>query len=249
MKIRIKSPIIIMSILTTLFGCKEQDSFGPDYTQTIQKAVHIDSGPTVTYQMPGNMSNILDFGKRYIQESPRTIHFSRDSGNECEQWHWRKSCDLDGGMWDYKMKGSASLNLRIEMLPTEDGHDVEAFITHLYDDFLNGTEGLNTGVRTRNPGVEDEDLGSWIRPIPNDFRWYQHSGRKVLTWSENGDQTGNFARYHAITIEDNLFLNFAFLYTVSADSEKELALIKTSVAQHIDDFMSRVKILDWSATY
>lgn len=234
---------LLMSLISTLFGCKPASLQGPDFNQTIPKILHIKPGITVTYEMPSNMSNLMNFGIRYPNESPRTITFDTTEEHKFQLWHWRESVMLDGAMWDYKMKGRADLNLRIDIALKPELTSLKSFIASLYEEFYNGENGLNTNFRRKRPNRSDDELGSWIKSIPNDFSEISVNGAPAFTWSEDSRDTGQGARYYALEFHDRYFLTFAFLSSISARNTKELEMAKNKIPQDIAAFMERVHVV------
>lgn len=235
-------PVFIMISLSALFGCKSNSLFGPDFNNSIEKNIEIEPGITVSYRVPGNLSKMLNFAERYAKESPNTIRVRLNDALECDSWHWRRSCQVDGAMWDYKAKGDISLNLRIELMPVESASDAETAIKELYEKFLNGANGINTAVRNRNPGIPDEDLVHWIRPIPNDFSWNVVGYKRTLSWSEGSDDRGKYTRYYSFVIAEDMLLNFVFMYTTSSHNAKERERAKEQIPDDIASFMQHVEV-------
>lgn len=231
-----------MSFLSFLFGCKPASLQGPNFNQTFPKVLHIKPGITVTYEMPSNMSNLMNFAQRYAEESPSTIIFNTAEIQRYEKWHWRAAKKLDGAMWDYAIKGDADLKVRIDVTVKPSPDDLQVVIQSLYEEFYNGEDGLNTRFRKSRPNRSDEEFGSWIKPVPNNFRETSINGVNVLTWSEEGRDTGREAQYYALEIQGQFFLTFAFLYTISTNSEKEQESIRKRIPNDIDEFMKRIHI-------
>src|SRR5690606_19005714 len=189
---------------------------------------------TVEYQMPGNMSNLFDYSSRYANEVPTTMTVDLSSGLDYRQIHWRSSLNVDGGIWDYSAKGSATLDINIELVPFTTSETIEDEVQSRYEDYLNGPKGMNTGVRSRSPHSSDEELGDDIRPIPTSFRTYDIDGFKVISWTEGFEHQGSLTQYHAVqTGQGKHYLLFAFSYSISVRSEKEAQLLLEKVPDDI----------------
>lgn len=61
----------------------------PNFTDATFKAIHLTSGHSVEYEMPGNMTSDFNYDKRYKEESDRSLsvdvsgdmHMRRTRGN------------------------------------------------------------------------------------------------------------------------------------------------------------------------
>jgi hypothetical protein len=127
-------------------------------------------------------------------------------------------------------------------MPIDSTSSAETIIRTLYEEFLNGDNGINTAIRKRNPDVPDEDLAHWIRPVPDDFAWMVSGHNRMLTWSEGTGDRGKYSRYYSIVVAEDTVLNFAFTYTTSSRRAKERELAKERIPQDIESFMRRVEV-------
>lgn len=231
-----------MSLLSALFGCKATPLKGPDFDVTIPKALHIQPYFTVTYEMPGNMSNLMGFAARYPTESPRTIVFNTKDHNDFSRRGWKKALKIDGAIWEYNIKNRGSLNLAIEIVNKPESTSLTNFLKNSYEEHYNGENGINTEVRAENPNISDEELGGVIRNPPVLYKPVKLNGTESLSWTEIDEFSGFKIIYYAFKLDEIHTLFFSFDYSMSIKRESDIPLLEEKIQADIQEYMSRVAI-------
>lgn len=234
--------ILTMSLISMLLGCKTTSLKGPDFVESIPKVLHVKPYYTVTYEMPGNMSNLMGFGTRYLIESPRTFVFDTSTANEFSRFDWRRSFDLDGAMWEYNVRNRGSLNLGIEILKTSESKTLKEFLRESYEKFYNGENGLNTELRAARPTHSEEDFGGKLRVVPSEYTPISLNQAEAIRWQEVDKIAGYEVTYYAIQIDPSHTLLFSFRYSMSVLKESDIPKLQDKIRSDIDEYMSHVEI-------
>lgn len=242
-----------MTLLSSLFGCKTVRPEGPNFSQTISKVLHVKPLVQVKYEMPGNMSSTFGFSEKYKNETKATNVVDLSKENTFRPFNWRKSIDVDGAKWDYsntKKKNSendlASLNIQIDIAEYQTKENFEDSINALFDAYLNGASGLNTEVRKSDfaNGRPDDELGRWILSLPGTLEATPFGDNAYYTWNFDDEARGNFSKNYAIPLDNKHFLLFEFRYAISAESDKEFALVQELIFEDAAKFMALVSITE-----
>lgn len=248
MKIQKLSWVLILGLFSLLFGCDNTEISRPDFSDSMSKVVHFSNGTQLTYDMPGNMSDMFNFSDRYKNESPRTFNYDFSDASGFKKDNWRIVKNIDGAMWAYigpknKGVGGEVGELKIDILVNEySGEDFGSFVVDAYEDYLNGPEGVNTNIRNSEIGQDatDEELGSWIVSGPKALEKRKLNDIEYFYWAVENEQRGNtYAHY---ILDDHYFLSFSFNYKVRAGSDSEYEAQLGLVVEDIDKFMQRVSL-------
>lgn len=239
---------VVMSIFNFLFGCKQMPIKGPDFSETIFKVIHIGSGISMEYEMPGNMSEYFNYDQRYKSESERTLkvdlvdlQYGRNT--------WQLAWNLDGAAWEYTAGKSQGLNgelgsISFNLFAGRYSGDLNAFVAEAYDEYFNGPEGANTEVRkiAKEERKSADELDFLMVKPPQSFATQNINGTNYLHWKLENEHPGRTYDYFLYRVDDQHYLAFMFYHTFSAGSEEELAQMKTLINEDIDKFMSHVFI-------
>jgi len=243
------SGVFVMGIISLLFGCKEVELIQPDFTNSMNKVIHLNNGATLSYEMPGNMSNNFNFSERYKVESPKTYRIDISDTSEYKPDTWKLAKKIDGGMWDYfgdKKKGLngelGSLNVALFISEYSDGN-IERYVLNAYENFLNGPDGLNTKMRSSEMGQSytDIELGDWIVNAPPQLNRITFGGKEYFHWQVKNENRGREFVYYIFPLDDKHFISFMFHYTVKVKDEQGLAAQTGFVLADIARFMKHVE--------
>ncbi|WP_139309763.1 hypothetical protein [Teredinibacter haidensis] len=242
-----------MGILANLLGCKTTPTRGPDFLDTRIKVIHLNTGLSIHYEMPGNMTSMFNYGERYTLESSSTLQVDISDASKYEQDYWRNAYYIDGATWDYeskKNKGIAgqlgSLNVRISVNRHEEHNgSLPEHIEAAYEKFLNGPNGLNTEMRQGVEGeapLSDEELGDLIVRTPTIKDTREYNGVTLLTWSIANEHPGRYFHYFVYPIDAQHFLSLRFYHVITAKNNHEVNEVHSRAEQDIEQFMQRVTI-------
>lgn len=240
----------MLSLFSGLLGCKTIDLSGPDFEDPILKVAQVEPSLQLSYEVPGNMSKLMNFAERYKSESPRTYKIGLDNNVDFKTEQWRLSHKIDGAMWEYhgpKDKGIdgalGELNFRISLDKSDKNKNLSEFIIDSIDHYLNGPDGFNTEVRESEigEGKTDEELGSWIIKTPTSLEPLTQSDRKFLSFSIVWRE-GEYYKYFVLPVNDERFLTLTFRYTVSANSGEEHSENEKIILQDIEKMVANIAI-------
>jgi len=97
-----------------IFGAKEVEVTRPDFANVINSTVHFSNGVSLSYEIPGNLSNLMGFAGGYVAGSPRTFQVSVDEQENFSQRRWRMAKDTEGSM--VKANSERDLNEQTAMM-------------------------------------------------------------------------------------------------------------------------------------
>ncbi len=241
---------LIVGLFSMIFGANEVEITRPDFTNVINKTVHFDNDVSLSYEIPGNLSNLMGFAGGYIASSPRTFNVSLDEQEGFSQNRWRMAKNIEGSMWDYlgdKKKGLGGelgtlyFDLSINQYS---GSSLEKYILREYETYLNGPSGKNTKVRIDEMGeaIPDEELGDWIVHAPAVIEKRMVGAVEFFYWQQRNEHRGYEFVYYALPLNEQRFVSFMFKYTVKANTEQDLEEQTAIMLDDIDTFMQRVVI-------
>ena len=95
--------------LYSVLGCKEMSVKSPNFTDATFKAIHLTSGHSVEYEMPGKMAKYFNYDQRY-KESERILKIELSESLKCQQNTWQNAYEFDGATWEYAAGKSQGLN-------------------------------------------------------------------------------------------------------------------------------------------
>lgn len=246
---QIFSLVAAMSILNMLFGCKQSSIKGPDFDDVIVKIIHLETGQTVEYEMPGNMAKEFNFDVKYKNESERTVRIGFSNTSEYEEDTWQLSRYVDGASWNY-IAGTflgledsvARINFRISA--GQYYGDIRSFIKDAYERYLNGPEGPNADARKF--GVREKldlaDVQSMLVHAPDEFSTRKVNDVEYLHWVVENESSVGVYNHFLYVIDSENYLDFNFYHYYSARSDEELERVKVMVAEDLDKVMSHVFI-------
>lgn len=241
----------MLAFLYSIFGCSTQSApKGPDFEHTIDKVLHINQEVRIHYSIPKNLSTMFNYAERYENETSRSVSVPSLSELTIEPHLWRDSHEIDGGMWDYIGSrkqglggdmGGLHFHVSIDKKPSQES--TEAFVNRSLDEYLNGSDGINTDVRNSEmgKGLDDEELGHWIikSPTPTESTiagvpatYY------TLDW-QNGKQ---YQIYLVPLSNPEYLVCFTFYYTVSSQTIEEHEQQTARVLEDIERIKSLIKI-------
>ena len=241
---------LIVGLFSMIFGAKEVELTRPDFANVINKAVHFNNGVSLSYEIPGNLSNLMGFAGGYIAGSPRTFNVSVDEQQGYSQRRWRMAKDIEGSMWDYLGDNKKGLGGELGTLYFDlslnqyTGTSLEKHILREYEIYLNGPNGKNTKVRLDEMGetIPDEELGDWIVHAPTVIEKRMVGGAEFLYWQQRNEHRGYDFVYYVLPLDDQRFVSFMFKYTVKANSEQDLKEQTAIMLDDIETFMQRVTV-------
>lgn len=241
---------VIVGLFSLFFGAKEVETVRPDFTNVINKAVHFGNGVSLSYEIPGNLSSLMDFGQGYMKDSPRTFDVSLDDRQGFSQDRWRMAKSIDGAMWSYlgdKKRGLGGelggLNFDLSLNQYQ-GDSLESHIFQSYETYLNGPNGSNTEIRESEmaDGASDEELGNWIAYAPSKVERREIAGAAFLYWPQSNEQRGYEFIYYVLPLNEKFFVSFRFQYSANANDDQEYAENISMIREDIDTFMQRVVV-------
>lgn len=240
--------LLIMAFLSTLLGCDNKLT-GPDFDHQENKVIVLNQAFRIDYQIPGNLSRLMDFEKEY-KKQPKSISINNISHLEFSHEDWRDSIGLDSATWEYyrgqrnKEANTAadfSLDIDIHKSTTNELPSLIHFLENNYETFLNGENGKNTKIKRKFHDLTDDELGQWIVSIP-EFNIVNINGVEFIKWKTFGEITGRHLNYYITPIDHNHYLAIYFSYSFSAKNEKELNALEDMTNNDIERFMNQILI-------
>lgn len=239
----------LMTLLSFLFGCKQLPIKGPDYSDVIPKVIHLSTGKTIEYEMPGNMTKEFNYAQRYKNESERTLNVDLADDSKYKQDTWQTAFTIDGASWDYLagksqgMKGKMG-NITLNIFAGRYTGNIQHFITSSYEAYLNGPKGNNTRVRKfgADQGIGMVDLSHRLVKSPDSFDARKIGNAEFVHWTMKNEHPGRFHSYFICVVDDTHYVAFSFYHHFTLASEEELEGMESNVRGDIEDFMSRVII-------
>lgn len=239
--------LIIMSLLNLLLGCKKASVKGPDFSSAMLKVLHLSTGNSFEYEMPGNMTKEFNYGERYKKESEITIKIDVSDKSKYEKDTWQQSYYLDGASWDYEAGKSQGVNGELGRLNVvvSVGHykgDIEPFISKAYDSYLNGENGPNANARDFGvrEGLSEERVSRMLISGPRSFEHRTINDIDYLYWVMEKEFSARTFTYFIHVLDEQHYLAFRFYHYFSAKSESELKEMKEVVQSDINRFMDCV---------
>ncbi len=238
-----------MSLLTFLFGCKQIPVKGPDFSDAIFKVIHLDSGLSIEYEMPGNMSKYFSYDQRYKEESERTQSITLSESLKCQQNTWQQAHEFDGATWEYTAGKSQGLNgelgnLNINLFIGCYTGDIKAYISQAYDAYLNGPSSPNSEARAfgGREGLDEDEIAQMLLESPSALNEKKINNVNYLYWTMKNEFSDRPHTYFLYVINERYYFSVRFDHGFSVSSDEELAEIKKLVACDMEKFMSRVFI-------
>jgi len=241
---------LIVGLFSSIFGGKAVEIIRPDFSNTINKAVHFSNGVSLSYEVPGNLSNLMGFAEGYKDGSPRSFEVSLEDQQGFSQVRWRTAKSIEGAMWKYlgdKKKGLGGelggLNFDLSLNQYQDD-SLKSYIFQAYETYLNGPNGSNTEIRESEmgDGATDEELGDWIAYAPDKIEHRDISGTYFLFWPQRNEQRGYEFIYYVLPLNEQLFVSFRFQYSANGSSDQEYSEHTSMILEDIDAFMQRVVV-------
>lgn len=141
----------MFSFISQLIGCTQAGPHsGPDFSQAMEKVIHVGHKVCVFYHMPGNFSKELNFDKIYQRDTAKSYKINPDVLAKQNTLTWRTYESIDMGNWDYWGKksegpggqlGGLRIGIGYSLLPK--GVNLIQHIKQSYENYLNGEKGLN----------------------------------------------------------------------------------------------------------
>lgn len=241
--------IISMSLFTLLFGCKQVPIKGPNFSDAIFKIVHLSTGESVEYEMPGNMTKDFNYDQLYKKDSERTKKIDVFDESKYEADRWQSAYYIDGASWDYMADKSQGINGelgRVNFRVSVGLHDgeIQSFIRKAYDTFLNGPGGVNTEVRTVSAadGVDVEHYSSLLIEAPKVFSNKKFNEIDYLHWKLKNEHPGYTFEHFLYVLDSDRYLICTFYYKVRAKSDEEREKMNLVIQDDVSKIMSRVLI-------
>lgn len=245
----------MFSIISQLFGCAQTaPQSGPDFSQPIEKVIHLGHKISVFYLIPGNFSKELNFDKIYVRDTARSFQINLDQLTKPEILTWREHDFIDMGTWDYWGKksqgpggqlGSLRVSIGYSLLPK--GVDLIEHIKQSYQEYLNGAKGLNQKYRVDDMGkpVSPEEYAEDAIIPPSKFSTATVGGAQFITWEADREFDG-FKNspyiYYVLPVDQHGFLTFLFRPTISVFGQDMVAKQEQQLEQDIKQFLSHIKV-------
>ena len=236
-----------MSLLNLLLGCKQISVKGPDFSSATFKIMHLSTGNSFEYDMPGNMTKEFNFDERYKRESEITINLDVSDESKYEKDTWQQSCYLDGASWDYEAGKFQGVNgelgrLNVVVSVGRYKGDIEPFISQAYISYLDGEGGPNANARDFGvrEGLSEERVSRMLISGPRSFEHRTINNIDYLTWVMEKEFSARTFTYFVHVLDDQHYLAFRFYHYFSARSEGELKEVAVLLNKDIEKFMSRV---------
>lgn len=245
----------MFSFISQLLGCAQAAPLsGPDFSEPIEKVIHLGNQTSVFYLIPGNFSKELNFDKIYLRDTARSFQINPEQLVKPETLTWRKYDFIDMGKWDYLGKksqgpgghlGSLRLEISYSLLPK--GIDIIQHIKQSYDEYLNGEKGLNQKYRLdeMDRPVSAEEYTERAIGSPSDFATTTVGGAQFITWSTDREFDGFKNRpyiYYVMPLEKKGYLTFLFRSSISVLSDEMIVTQRQRIQQDINQFLSNISV-------
>ncbi|HEY6530307.1 MAG TPA: hypothetical protein VIZ65_16590 [Cellvibrionaceae bacterium] len=245
----------MFSFLSQLIGCAQASPLsGPDFTQPIEKVIHMGHRLSIFYLMPGNFSKELNFDKLYQRDSAKSFQINPDHLTKPETYTWREYEFIDVGKWDYWGKksqgpdgqlGSLRVGIDYSLLPKD--VDLLQHIKQSYEKYLNGEKGLNQKYRTDDMGKPvsaEEYVEDAVKP-PTDFQTATIGGARFITWRTDREFDGFKNKplvYYVLPIDKIGYVTFMFKSSISVFGQDMVIKQEQRIQQDITEFLSHISV-------
>ncbi len=237
-----------MALLSTLFGCGNKLS-GPDFEHQENKVIVLSNDIRIDYEMPGDMSSMLGFSEKQ-KKQPKSINIDDINSLNFETKGWRTTNNLDVGMWEYyrgkknvEKNIAAELSIRIDIHKINDGNttSLKSYLKATYEEYLNGTNGINTKTRKDFAEYSDDELTKWLVEMP-EFKETNINNADFISWHVYGEVRGRHLQYYVTPIDDTHYLTIRIRYSYSALSDEELSELEVLLPEDIEKLVQQIKI-------
>lgn len=245
----------MFSFISQLLGCAQASPpSGPDFSQPIEKVIHLGHQISIFYLIPSNFSKELNFDKIYLRDTARSFQISPDQLAKPETLTWREYDFIDMGKWDYWGKksqgpggqlGSLQVEIGYSLLPK--GVDLIPHIKQSYDEYLNGEKGLNQKYHLdeMNRPVSAEEYTERAIVLPSEFTTTTIGGTRFITWSTDREFDGFKNRpyiYYVMPLEKSGYLTFLFSSSISVLTDEMIVTQRLRIQQDINQFLSNISV-------
>lgn len=235
--------------LYSVLGCKELPVKGPNFADATFKVVHLTSGHSVEYEMPGNMSKYFNYDQRYKEESERTQSITLSESLKCHQNTWQHAHEFDGATWEYTAGKSQGLNgelgnISINLFIGCYTGDIQASVAQAYDTYLNGSSGPNSEARAfgAREGRDEDEIAQMLMEGPKALHEKKINNASYLYWTMEKEFSDRPHTYFLYVINKKYYFSVRFDLGFSVKSDEELAGMKQQISSDVEKFMSRVVV-------
>jgi len=237
-----------MALLSTLFGCENKLS-GPDFEHQENKVIVLNNALRIDYEMPDGMSSMLGFSEKQ-KKQPKSIKIDDINSLNFEAKGWRTTNNLDVGMWEYfrgkknvEKNTAAELSMRIDLHKLTDGNttSLKSHLISIYENYLNGADGLNTKTRKDFAEYSDDELTKWLVEMP-ELKEVSINNADFISWHVYGEVRGRHLQYYVTPVDDTHYLTIRIRYSYSALSDEELSELEIMLPADIKKIVQQIKI-------
>jgi hypothetical protein len=245
----------MFSFISQLIGCAQASPLsGPDFTQPMEKVIHIGHRLSIFYVMPGNHSQELNFDKIYQRDSSKSYQINPELLAKRKTFTWREFEFIDVGKWDYWGKksqgpggqlGSLRVDIGYSLLPK--GADLVQHVKQSYEQYLNGNAGLNNKYRSDENGkaVSPDEYAERAISAPTEFKTTTIGGVQFFTWHTDREFDGYKNTpliYYVLPVEPMGYLTFLFDSSISVIGQEMVIKQEQRIQQDINEFLSHISV-------
>jgi hypothetical protein len=228
----------MFSFISQLIGCAQAVPLsGPDFSQPMEKVIHVGHKVSVFYHMPGNFSKELNFDKIYQNTLTWRTYESIDMGN----WdYWGKKSEGPGGQL-----GGLRIGIGYSLLPK--GVNLIQHIKQSYENYLNGEKGLNQKYHfdEMNRPVSTEEYAERAIIPPSLFETTSVGGAEFITWKTDREFDGFKNRpyiYYILPVGQEGYLTFLFRSSISVLTDEMIVTQRQRIQRDINQFLSNISV-------